>query len=301
MSLTGLKQKVPWWLKVSGKIILSRMPANYGLWQRVGLFRHGYMDQTNYAYGVFNAHVVRSGLEGKLKGKTILELGPGDSIASAIIAFSHGAQAVLVDAGPFAKSTPGAYSELVKHLADLGLTPPEITDCMSLNEILSACNAQYLTSGLESLLSIPDNSIDLIFSQAVLEHIFRTEFLPTQRECSRILRQQGVCSHRIDLRDHLGGGLNNLRFSERIWESSFFTRSGFYTNRIQLKKMIDLFEQANFQVKIGEVRCWDQLPIARQKLAREFQQFTDDELRVSGFDVVLRPSCGVSAVQKSAR
>jgi hypothetical protein len=28
--------------------------------------------------------------------------------------------------------------------------------------------------------------------------------------------------------------LNNLRFSERIWESEFMAKSGFYTNRIPL-------------------------------------------------------------------
>src|SRR5688572_16045409 len=76
---------VPWWAKIAAKIVLSRLPLPYGFWQRIGLFRHGCMDNSGYARTVFDTHVERAGLAGKLRGKTVVELGPGDSVATAVV------------------------------------------------------------------------------------------------------------------------------------------------------------------------------------------------------------------------
>lgn len=110
------------------------------------------------------------------------------------------------------------------------------------------------------------------------------------RECFRVLTPEGVASHRVDLKDHLGGSLNNLRFSERIWESEFFVCSGFYTNRIRFPEMIALFEKAGFIVEIYDVRRWERLPVKRQSLSNTFSYLSDGDLTVSGFDVLLRKS-----------
>lgn len=77
--------KLPWWIKIIIKIILSRLPFDYGIWQKLGIFRHGFMDQSFYVKNVFDQHINQAGLTNFLNGKTILELGPGDSIASALV------------------------------------------------------------------------------------------------------------------------------------------------------------------------------------------------------------------------
>jgi len=288
--LSIVKSALPWWGKIGAKIVLSRMPMAYSFWQRMGLFRHGSMDRVGYAAGVFNEHVTRAGLEGALNGKTILEVGPGDSIASAIIACSLGARAVLVDSGPYAREDMRPYRALCELLRSHGLNPPDLSGATTLNDALELTGGQYLTEGLESWRSVPSNSVDFVFSQAVLEHVRRYEFLATQEECFRVMKHEGVASHRVDLRDHLGGALNNLRFSERVWESPFLVRSGFYTNRIQMEEMLRLFEHAGFEVELTEFRRWPVLPTPRKKLNQTFATLPDDALNVSGFDVLLR--CG---------
>ena len=65
--------------------------------------------------------------------------------------------------------------------------------------------------------------------------------------------------------------------------------SGFYTNRIRFSDMIRQFKSAGFSVETVEVNRWDELPIPRKRLGREFVSLLDEELTVSGFDVVLRP------------
>ena len=63
----------------------------------------------------------------------------------------------------------------------------------------------------------------------------------------------------------------------------------FYTNRLRYSEMIQLFQQAGFDVEIVKIERWEGLPTPRSKLASEFQHWDDDELRISGFDAVLRP------------
>ncbi len=176
-----------------------------------------------------------------------------------------------------------------RHLQVRGLDPQVVDGAKSVAELLARCASVYSTRGLESLRGIPDASVDFVWSHAVLGHIRSNEFLPIQRELRRILRRDGVCSHRVDLMDHLGGGLNNLRFSQRFWETDWLYRSGLYNNRIRYGRMLKLFEQAGFQTEVVQVDRWTRLPITRSRLAAEFRGLSDHELSVSAFDVLLRP------------
>lgn len=280
---------IPWWAKIGAKMVLSRLPLDYRMWQKLGLFRHGYMDQSGYLSSVFHAHASRAGIRSELAGKTVLELGPGDSVGTALVAASHGARAILIDVGAFAVGNADFYRRLAADLAAMGLNPPDVSQASSLDDVLKACDARYLTNGVRDLSHIETSSVDMVFSQAVLEHVRRHEFAEAMRECRRVLAADGVASHRVDLRDHLGGGLNNLRFSHELWESKFFVGSGFYTNRIRYSEMLSLFEQAGFCVDVLRVDRWDKLPIRRTSLDSSFGGLGDEELLVNGFDVVLKP------------
>ena len=57
MNLRRAKALMPWRLKLGAKIVLSRLPLGYGLWQRLQLFRHGQMTDLDYAERVFAGHV----------------------------------------------------------------------------------------------------------------------------------------------------------------------------------------------------------------------------------------------------
>jgi Methyltransferase domain len=279
---------LPWWARLGSKLALARLPVGYAVWQRMGLFRHGAMDDSAYAIDVFQEHVRRAGLEGELRGRAILELGPGDSVGTAILAAAYGARAVLIDAGPFVRGDVGPYRALAATLAARGHAAPDLSEATCVRDILDRCGATYLTAGLASFGALADQTIDFIFSHAVLEHVRRHEFAETMRECRRVLKRgDGVASHRVDLKDHLGGALNNLRFTAGVWESDFFVSSGFYTNRLRFGEMLALFSQAGFEIRETTARRWPALPTPRHALAPEFRRFTDDELCIYGFDVLL--------------
>jgi len=287
--LNHFKLYLPWWARILGKVILARLPFSYSFWSRLALFQHGQMDHPAYALKTFKRHWDRVSL-GTNENVIALEFGPGDSAFSAVIARTFGvSKYYLVDNDNFAHRDPCSYKNMAQYLKKIGFSPPAIGHLNSFEEILEACCASYHTSGLTSLRDIPDQSIDFIWSQAVLEHIKREEFSDIMEEFRRILHPNGVCSHRIDLKDHLGGGLNNLRFSSVTWESDLFKNSGFYTNRFRYSEMVDHFKRAGFKIEIVEIERWKTLPTSKSTFSIEFQQFSEEELCVSGFDVVLTP------------
>ncbi|MBA7630759.1 hypothetical protein ES703_38284 [subsurface metagenome] len=281
--LSLVKHSLPWWAKIAVKIILSRLPVRYNIWEKIKLFKHGSMNLPQYAYSVFTKHFQLAEISSSF---VCLELGPGDSLFSALIAKALGAKKTfLVDVGDYANRNMSLYERMYSFLLEQGHKIK--VDLSRFENMMHSCRAVYLTSGLRSLKGLPDNSIDFIFSQAVLEHIRKNEFLPIIRQLYRIIKPTGLCSHAVDLKDHLGGGLNNLRFSDSIWESEFFVKSGFYTNRIRFSEMISLFEEEGFQVKTVKKRKWSELPIPKNKLHKQFQKLSNQDLSVAAFTISL--------------
>lgn len=286
----SLKAMLPWWAKIGAKLVLSRLPVGYGFWQRLDLFKHGSMEQPDYVYEVFKRHLDRyREVVGGSPG-VALEMGPGDSLATAVLAPAFGISKLhLMDAGPFARDDMEPYLAMAEFMRQQGLAAPDLKGVDSLAMLLQRCNAHYGCEGLRSFKQIPDASVDFIFSQAVLEHVRRREFAATVGEMRRVIKPSGMCSHSIDLKDHLGGALNNLRFSEAIWESEFMAKSGFYTNRIHYQDMLKIFSDEGFAVEVVSAERWEALPTPRRNLAPAFRALPDDALLVSGFVAVLRP------------
>jgi SAM-dependent methyltransferase len=281
----ALARHVPWWMKLGSKLVLARMPLPYSAWRHLGIFKHGAMLDSGYALHVFEYHF-RHARPAWTPDRTILELGPGDSLATALLARVHGAARTwLVDRGAYASPRIDSYRALIERLEK---EHPPIPPFASLDAMLEWSRARYLVDGLRSLSAIPDGSVDFSFSHAVLEHVRRDEFAATIRELFRVAAPGGLTSHRIDLRDHLGGSLHNLRFSRGWWESPFASSSGFYTNRLRMTEIVGIFRAAGFEILSTRETRWPALPLARRKLDREFAVMTDEELTVQGFDLVAR-------------
>lgn len=276
-----------WQAKIAAKIVLARVPVPRRLLNQLGVFRHGYNSQAEYALDTFEHHYnqVRP-----TAGFRCLEMGPGDSLASAVFTPAFGGEgSIQVDVAPFARGEIEIYRAMAALAASRGHVAPDISDARDLNDVLQVCNGRYLTRGLDSLREIPSESIDFVYSQAALEHVRAGEFLETMKELRRIMRPGATASHHVDLKDHLDRSLNNLRFTDGVWESSFMANSGFYTNRIGYSEMIEMMREAGFAVETEEVQRWPTPPLPRKVLAPRFRDRSDDDLTVSGFLAVCRP------------
>lgn len=305
-SSMGVISRLPWWAKLGGKLALARLPLPYSWWRALDVFRHGDMHHPKHAYSVFCAHRDRVLAKRTLANEfTCLELGPGDSLLSGLVACAYGASKVyLVDTGDYAVRDLEPYRQMLALLRSYGMPLPQAESALSLEELLSTCGITYLTDGLESLRHIPAGSVDFVWSQVVLEHVQKHEFNGLLGELRRVMRDDAVGSHSVDLRDHLDGALNNLRFTERIWESSLFRHSGFYTNRICYHEMMRSFVDAGFQPTILRTERWESLPLPQRSMAVPFCDYLPENLLVTEFEVLLSPLPKwnvVSGIQKHER
>ena len=110
-------------------MVLARLPVSYAVWKRLSLFEHGAMDRPEAAIDTFTGHARTAGVlvDGTLRapmqvalpgsGFTFVELGPGDSVAAAMVGRALGAtRSWLVDAGAFATTSAQAYERLADAL-----------------------------------------------------------------------------------------------------------------------------------------------------------------------------------------
>jgi SAM-dependent methyltransferase len=274
---------VPWWVKIGAKLLLSRLPVPHALWSKINIFRHSY--SSGEAELLVRAAQARVAWFCRRTGRiphTILELGPGEITTCAPVYRALGIErTIFVDVGDFGSTDVAAYAKVAAKVEKLGLTPPDLRGAADRAEVFARCGVTYYTHGFDDLRSLPDASIDLVTSIAVIEHIRRCDLAPTFAELSRIMKDDGLAWHAVDFQDHLGGKLDNLRLPPALWESRWMLRSGFYTNRASASHIVALLRQSGLDVCIEERSLWQQPPIGRPRLARDLlSEWSDEDLRI---------------------
>ena len=278
---------MPWLVKILLKLILKRTHIPTRFWRKLGLFKHGGMHTNEYAIRIVNGHYDRVS-RFLPQDFVFIELGPGDSAASAFILNSLGAKtSYLLDVDPCAVEDVKTYHDLMYALQNNNRyhIDKDLLSINSFSKMMGQINSKYLTNGLQDLKDIPSNSVDFIFSHAVLQHIFIDEFDEYLFHMQRVLKNSGIMSHRVDFRDCISAGLNNLRFNKNIWESHLFRTSGFYTNRLRYTEVLDRFLNAGFEIQEEILVKWDKLPLPIKKLSLEFQSRND--LLINTVDFIL--------------
>jgi SAM-dependent methyltransferase len=284
----------PWWGKIAAKVVLARVLPSYRSRKAFGLFLHGNLDHNIGQHAAFVANVLAQHERcGGGPARALLELGPGNSLGTALFAAARAVERTwLVDVGDFASDDMALYRDIARMAEAEAPGFTARVDLTGRAAMLASLNATYLTGGVASLAEIPSRSLDVILSTAVLEHVRRGEFAKLAAEMLRVLRPGGTAYHEVDLMDHLGGALNNLRFSEETWESALLADSGFYTNRIRCREMVTALAAAGFETAVTRIARWPALPTPRGALSEPFRALPEDELRIANFGVLLRKPLG---------
>jgi SAM-dependent methyltransferase len=268
-----------WAFKIVAKLLMARLPVPYAFWKSVGVFRRGRMDSADYSFKIFKLHLQRAYPEGPPPQLVVLELGPGDSVASAVVGCGYGVKRTyLVDVENIAIKDIDFYRSVASKMSGQGLNAPDLSGAASFEEVLHICNAEYWTNGNSSLRQIPTGSIDFVWSHSVLEHVRKNELETMLQELKRVLKPGALSSHNIDYQDHLDGALNNLRFSDQVWESALFSESGFYTNRIPAVTMHRMFKTAGFEIRQEGFGKWPALPTPRKNMHADYRSYRDADL-----------------------
>jgi len=251
---------------------------------------------------------------------SVAELGPGDSLGTGIAALLSGADAYYAfDVVPYATNERNLkmVDELVDLFRSRAPIPSEpefpwveprlpaydfprdiLTDSL-LSRALSKERVKAIrravasvsakpTDGIQISYRVPwdeasiiqPHSVDLVYSQAVLEHVESLQ--RTYRALFQWLKPSGYMSHTIDFRSHGTAREWNghWSYSELEWKVIHGKRR-WLLNRQPHSIHIKLAEQAGFKI-VSDLRQQGRKGLERKRLARSFQALSDEDLSTAG-------------------
>jgi SAM-dependent methyltransferase len=145
-----------------------------------------------------------------------------------------------------------------------------------------------------SATGLPPASLDVVFSNSVLEHVPGPVIERCFTEARRILRSGGVVFHSVNCGDHYAYAdraihqLNYLQFSDddwRIWNNAFL-----YQNRLRAVDFVDMARAAGFAIEVDTSRPHPmrlrQLDTVR--VHPQFARYTREQLAITSIDFIGR-------------
>jgi SAM-dependent methyltransferase len=131
---------------------------------------------------------------------------------------------------------------------------------------LVGCDVQSATDGVveyhapgdATRSELPDHSIDVVFSNSVLEHVPPDVVDALYRESRRILASRGIMFHSVNCGDHYAyvdrsiSQLNYLRYSDEDWRK--WNNDFLYQNRMRADEFVARARQAGFEVELDTAK-----------------------------------------------
>jgi hypothetical protein len=278
-----------------------------------------------YCYSVWLRHLVLASESGLSSLPTVVaELGPGDSLGTGLAALLSGVERYYAfDVVKFAgnERNLSIFDELVQLFssrapipddAEFPLIRPRIRSYAFPQQILTndrlglalapervsrlrhavmntedaSSEVRYAAPWFDSS-AIERNTIDMIFSQAVLEHV--DELDGTYKAMREWLKATGIMTHTIDFKSH---GLapvwnGHWSYSDVIWKLLRGKRP-YLINREPHSTHLRKLEAAGFRVRLDE-RYGSSGGIGRDLVAPRFEHLTDGDLATSESFIVAAP------------
>lgn len=180
-----------------------------------------------------------------ISNKTILEIGPGGNYYLACLLLKNGAKKIFVIDNEnhhfFSDRELSIYRKLYpKSIKNKEVNPEKI-------KVL-----QYKKDGR---IPLPQESCDIIYSNAVLEHVYAPEDLLI--DCQRLLKINGRMFHQIDFRDHIFDqkSLFFLKIPTTIFDI-LYKNTGMWVNRFRYSKWISVFSSLKkMKTLINQKQC----------------------------------------------
>jgi SAM-dependent methyltransferase len=164
----------------------------------------------------------------------------------------------------------------------------------SAEDILRRCNILYHAPEDASRTSLPDGSIDLIYSNTVLEHVPVHKIHDIFAECKRVLRSGGYMLHLIDLSDHFSHSdpsicaINFLQFSEQRFKK--YNTRFIFQNRLRPLPWRKIFSEHEFEIIYWQTKI-DEKAMGQLRsfpLDEAFKNLSPEEICTTAIHVVAR-------------
>ena len=221
---------------------------------------------------------------------TAMEFGAGRSLVTPLL--FHTAQAEKVIAFDLQR---------LAHLASINAAIAALSKVFdgewpavaSFADLAEKYRIDYRAPGDARATGLPNQSLDLIYSTATLEHIPPAEIIAILGEARRILKPGGRLCFTIDYHDHFAssdkaiGYFNFYQYSTAEWKR--YNTPLHFQNRLRHSDYTRIFEDAGWTIHRGErlYDSWSDSDLKRVKLHAEFAEYAPEDLRASNGIFVL--------------
>ncbi len=192
------------------------------------------------------------------------------------------------------KHVPKIAEMTGKSPADIDAKLMEYRQSSNLGELLAKSRIQYFAPGDGCATGLKDESLDMVYSNSVLEHVPREVIDGLMKESFRVLKPGGLSMHNVGCNDHYAffdksiSFVNFLQYEEQEWR--LWNNPIQYQNRMRAPEFVELAAQAGFEiignrthVRPGTLEALDVLPIAPH-----FDRFSRDEMAATTVDFIGR-------------
>jgi SAM-dependent methyltransferase len=272
----------------SAAVAAVGLPANYQAEQR---------QTDNIAadakYAIVCAHSYADMLPGgyrEVRGRSVLELGPGKNFGAALVLRSWGAARTTVADRYLVPFDRAYHAALYREIARLLREEEGGVDVTPLQHCAEHGHDPKVVEGveipLEALAEEYQEAFDLTASNAVLEHLF--DPLAGVQALYKLTARGGFGFHQVDFRDHrdFSRPLEYLLLDEWSFARQFNLSHGEIGNRVRPTQMTAMLEAAAFSVNRFDVNMTaedsylsDFVPRLRQAALSPYRNFPEEHLR----------------------
>jgi SAM-dependent methyltransferase len=152
----------------------------------------------------------------------------------------------------------------------------------------------YQAPGDAADTGLPDASIDLVFSNSVLEHVPGEVIEACLAEAMRILRPGGIVFHSVNCGDHYAyvdrtiHQLHYLKYSDAEWAR--WNNAFLFQNRLRASDFTDMAKRAGFAIEIDTSRPKPERlkQLDSIKVHPGFARYSREQLAITSIDFVGR-------------
>jgi|SRR5215469_338012 len=181
------------------------------------------------------------------------------------------------------EACPDRISAFLELARSYNLPPIEFLKCLNIRAVL----------GNVCKLPLDQESVDLVFSNGVLEHFAPSLLAQAMSEFRRVCRKTSVMSHFIGMADQFGfydksiTPYNNLRYSAAAWR--WLNSPIIPQNRLRPSDYVHACIEAGFQIVDRQDIHGAESDLASIEIAHEFAKYSREDLLVLYSWLVARP------------
>jgi len=244
----------------------------------------------------------------ELEGSTVVEIGTGWEAIGTILLYLMGVKIChTYDHVPHLRFelVQMLINEIENHIDEISQfisVPKPILDerlskiktSENLNDFFEKANIIYHAPGDAAETGLESNSVDVVYSNAVLEHVPKEVVNNIIIESKRILKNTGVAYHLIGLHDHYVSfdkkisKVNFLQYPEWLWAFFVYNKIS-YHNRLREKQFLTIFKSHGAKINWIESKIDEpDIDVLKKiKINKKFSGMTPEELAVYRTEIII--------------